>query len=198
MNTDYSITIMQVCQLISERNLSAAKSKVLADYPFNPVPRVKRRYTPRKMTEVFYRDGFVDRYRGTKLVFPPALRVISTYLPEEFPYHKNGKMDKGHMAYWELFPTIDHIIPITLGGADSIENWACCSMLTNSIKSNWTLKQLQWELLSPGNIGEWDGMIIWFINQVKANQNLLKNNYIKRWFNAANEIVNKNRTSSEK
>ena len=56
-------------------------------------------------------------------------------------------MSEGHMAYWELFPTIDHILPVARGGLDSEENLVCCSMLTNSIKSNWTLEQLQWQLL---------------------------------------------------
>ncbi len=34
-----------------------------------------------------------------------ALRLLAIYLPEKFPYHKNGKMSEGHIAFWELFPT---------------------------------------------------------------------------------------------
>lgn len=198
MNSEYSTTIENVCDLISEGNLTAAKTKIRKEYPFTPIDQKGRNYTPRMMTEIFIRDGFIDRYRGTKLVYPPALRVISLYLPEEFPYHKNGKMDLGHMAYWELFPTIDHVIPVARGGNDSEDNWVCCSMLTNSIKSNWTVEQLQWELLPPGNIQHWDGMIIWFINQVETDPNLQSVAYLKRWFNAAKEIAHNTGLQSDK
>ena len=193
MTIEYSTTIENVCGLISEGNISAARAKIITDYPFTPLDQKGRSYTPRMMTDVFIRDGFIDRYRGTKLVYPPALRVISMYLPEEFPYHKNGKMDLGHMAYWELFPTIDHVLPVARGGEDSKDNWVCCSMLTNSIKSNWTLEQLQWELLPSGSFQNWDGMITWFINQVETDRSLLNVAYIKRWFNAAKEIVQNKR-----
>jgi len=43
------------------------------------------------MTRIFARDGFIDRYRGSRLIFPAALRLLSHYLPAEFPFHKNGK-----------------------------------------------------------------------------------------------------------
>ena len=56
------------------------------------------------------------------------------------------------MAYWGLFPTIDHIVPIARGGLDGEENLVCCSMLTNNIKTNWTLEQLQWQLYPPGHV----------------------------------------------
>jgi hypothetical protein len=112
------------------------------------------------MTRIFLRDGFIDRYKGDKLVFPPALRLISYYFPDVFPYHKNGKMTEGHIDYWELFPTIDHVVPVARGGQDSPDNWICCSMLTNSIKSNWTLGELGWELLPPGKPEKWSGMLV--------------------------------------
>jgi hypothetical protein len=100
-------------------------------------------------------------------------------------------MDVGHIAYWELFPTIDHVDPVSKGGLDNEENWICCSMLTNSIKGNWTLEQLQWKLLPSGNLEEWDGMIHWFIQQVESDRSLLNNAYIKTWFNAAKDTLHK-------
>ena len=117
---------------------------------------------------------------GGRLIFPAVLRLLSHYLPLEFPYHKNGKMTEGHVAYWELFPTIDHVAPVARGGIDSEANWVCCSMLTNSIKSNWTLEQLQWRLLPAGELAEWDGMVGWFLQQVSADSVVLQNTYIKR------------------
>ena len=181
--------IAQACQFITENKFTSAEALIKENYPFIPIKKSPRQYTPRQMTSIFLRDGFIDRYKGEKLVYPPALRVLSNYLPETFPYHKNGRMDLGHMAYWELFPTIDHVIPVSRGGMDSEKNWVCCSMLTNSIKSNWTLEQLGWQLLDCGKISEWDGMISWFVGIVEKDTNLLNFPYIKTWFNAAKACI---------
>ena len=99
-------------------------------------------------------------------------------------------MSEGHLAYWELFPTIDHVVPVSRGGVDSEENWVCCSMLTNGIKANWTLDQLQWELLPPGDMKEWDGMLDWFLQHVERNSALLQMPYLKTWYYAALSIIN--------
>ncbi|HET6387455.1 MAG TPA: HNH endonuclease domain-containing protein [Armatimonadota bacterium] len=101
-------------------------------------------------------------------------------------------MTEGHLAYWELFPTIDHVVPVARGGSDSEENWVCCSMLTNSIKSNWTLEQLQWRLLPPGALAEWDGMMGWFVRQASTDPVVLQNAYINRWYGAAAEVMRDN------
>ena len=187
-DNSHSAVINDVCELISRGNVRSASALINEKYPFSPVAKSGRNYTPRVMTKVFVRDGFIDRYRGTRLIFPPTLRLISHYFPVEFPFHKNGKLTEGHIAYWELFPTIDHIIPVARGGMDSEENRVCCSMLTNSIKSTWTLEELQWELLPPGQYDKWDGMKKWFLKQVTKDPTVLEDKYIKRWYAAAREI----------
>lgn len=189
MKVEHSSTIKNACRLISAEDLIGASRIIATNYPFNPLQNPGRNYTSTMMTKIFLRDGFIDRYRGTKLVFPPVLRLLSHYLPTEFPYHKNGKMREGHVAYWELFPTIDHIVPVARGGSDSNDNYVCCSMLTNSIKSNWTLEQLQWHLLPKGDLTEWDGLIGWFLHQVGADPVILENSYIKRWYTAATKSI---------
>jgi hypothetical protein len=114
---------------------------------------------------------------------------MSHFLPGSFPYHKNGKMAKGHIAFWELLPTIDHIVPVARGGMDTEENWVCCSMISNSIKSNWLLRDLAWRLKEPGSLIDWDGMFFWFIRHVEEYQDLLRISYIKIWFNAGAEVA---------
>ena len=190
MNFEHSETIQRACQFIAEANIESAAEVIEAEYPFAPVQKSGRSYTPRQMTRIFIRDGFIDRYRGTRLIYPPVLRLLSHYLPTAFPYHKNSKMTEGHMAYWELLPTIDHVDPVAKGGPDSEENWVCCSMLTNSIKSNWTLAQLQWELLPKGDMAQWDGMMSWFIEQASRDHSVFENSYIKRWHSAAISCMN--------
>jgi len=61
-------------------------------------------------------------------------------------------------------------------------------MLTNSIKFSWTLDELGWQLLPPGNIIHWDGMVGWFIDQIKSNKSLLANKYLKNWYNATEKL----------
>jgi hypothetical protein len=78
----------------------------------------------------------VDRYSGLPLVFPGVLRLLSRLLPQEFPFHPNWKMAETHPAYWELFPTIDHVLPVSRGGVDSDVNWVTTSMLRNAAKAN--------------------------------------------------------------
>lgn len=177
--------LQEVCTLISRGEKGSASLLIQDRYPFAPQQRSERQYTPRQMTSVFVRDGFIDRYRGTRLVFPATLRLISRLLPDEFPYHRNWKMTEGHVAYWELHPTIDHIHPVARGGTDTNENWVSCSMLTNSIKSNWTLEQLGWRLHPPGDIHSWDGLLGWFVKQVEDDKTILHEPYFKRWYSAA-------------
>jgi hypothetical protein len=88
-------------------------------------------------------------------------------------------------VYWELFPTVDHIVPIARGGADDETNWATTSMLRNSAKSNWTLQELGWQLVPAGDLREWDGLLAWFVEFLKRNQSNLADKYISRWHRAA-------------
>ncbi len=94
-------------------------------------------------------------------------------------------MDSTHPAFWELFPTIDHVIPVARGGVDADENWVTASQLRNSAKANWTLEELSWKLVPPGNIGEWDGLTRWFVNFVARRMDLLASNYLRTWWRAA-------------
>ena len=186
MTTDTTSEILQnVCTLLSKGQINSASSLIRERYPFAPAKKSLRQYSPRQMTSVFIKDGFIDRYRGTRLVFPPSLRLISRFLPNEFPYHKNWKMTECHSAYWELLPTIDHIHPVALGGADTVDNWISCSMLTNNLKSVWTSEQLGWELLPPGDRRVWDGLLTWFVECIEKDQTLLNETYFKRWHIAA-------------
>lgn len=108
-------------------------------YPFAPAEITKRRYGLVGSTRDFVRDGFIDRYSGERLLFPPVLRVLSSVLPEAFPYHPNRKTDVTHPAYWEIAATVDHLVPVTRGGIDEQSNLITTSMAHNFAKMNWTL-----------------------------------------------------------
>ncbi|MGH8531891.1 MAG: HNH endonuclease [Gammaproteobacteria bacterium] len=89
------------------------------------------------------------------------------------------------MVYWELFPTVDHIVPVARGGGDDETNWVTTSMLRNSAKSNWLLEELGWLLVPPGDFRQWDGLLGWFIEFLTRNQSHLADKYIRRWHRAA-------------
>ncbi len=113
------------------------------------------------------------------------LRVLSIALPSEFPFHPNWKTDVTHPAYWELGATVDHLIPVSRGGADDESNWVTTSMARNSAKMNWTLEELGWVLHPPGDFGEWDGLMHWFLEYTRSHPEMLANASVRQWHRAA-------------
>ena len=190
-------TIKAVCDSLLAGATNAAAAVARSGYPFAPPQSTGRAYTASECTSVFVRDGFIDRYSGTQLVFPGTLRLLSRLLPSEFPYHLNWKMTETHMVYWELFPTVDHIIPVARGGTDDDTNWVSTSMLRNSAKSNWTLEELGWPLVPPGDIRQWDGLLEWFVEFLKQDPSHLGDSYIRRWHRAASDKMSPNPSSQQ-
>lgn len=180
-------TIRAICNSLLAGDPQTAAATARGGYPFAPPKSTGRAYAESQCTAIFVRDGFIDRYSGTQLVFPGTVRLLSRLLPSELPFHPNWKMTETHMVYWELFPTIDHIVPVARGGADDETNWVTTSMLRNSAKANWTLEELGWQLVPPGDFRQWDGLLGWFIEFLKQNQLHLSDKYIRRWHSAALE-----------
>ena len=63
------------------------------------------------------------------------------------------------------------------------------TMENNSIKSNYTIDEIHWTLYPQGNIKEWDGLSKSFIKLVDNNKELLKDNYIKAWYNISKKLL---------
>ena len=164
---------------------TTARELLRAHYPFQPISKIKRACSLRQSIAIFERDGFIDRYTGTRLVYPGALYLLSALLPEDFPSHRNGKMDRTHLAFWELFPTIDHVVPVACGGADDGSNWVCTSMRSNQIKAHWRLEDLGWTLYPPGDPAQWDGLLAWFRQVIGKYQPLVEqHSLLRRWARA--------------
>ncbi len=187
--TDKSEIIAAASGAVSAGEPQRAQAIIRQDYPFDPRPAIKRQMPPLAMTRVFVADGFIDRYFGERLVFLPALRLLSHFLPDAFPYHPNWKMDACHLAYYELGATIDHVVPVARGGDDEATNWVTTSMLHNAIKAHWTVAELSWKLLPAGDFAAWDGMLPWFVSMLEGQTDLLQASYFRGWYRAAREVL---------
>jgi hypothetical protein len=184
--TDKADILASVCAASEDGRSEDARKILSSEYPFAPFANAGRHYNECQSMEVFVRDGFVDRYSGARLVFPGALRVLSILFPDEFPFQKNWKTDECHFAFYELFPTIDHVVPVSRGGTDCDENLATTSMVRNAAKANFTIEELGWSLLSQDNLSRWDGLTGWFARQIEGpDDRARKSGYVRKWAAAA-------------
>lgn len=181
MSAEEVSSIVQACDSLELGDSDGAAAILRARYPFVAAEKAERRYTPLQMTAVFLRDGFIDRYSGERLIFPGVLRVLSAELPHDFPFHRNWRMAETHSAYWDLFPTIDHVVPVARAGKDDESNWVTTSMTRNALKGRATLSQIGWRLHEPGNLADWDGLTLWFLKYVQHHPEHLADAYISRW-----------------
>jgi hypothetical protein len=184
-----SDVIAEVCKLLTAGNDQSARDRLATGYPFAPDAITKRAYGKAQSARVFVRDGFIDRYSGDRLVFPPVLRVIAMALPAEFRYHPNWKTGVTHSAFWEIGATIDHLKPVTRSGADDESNLMTTSMAHNSGKLNWTLAELGWSLHPPGDIKTWDGLLSWFLAYADQHPEVLSNSMVRQWHRAGRSAI---------
>jgi hypothetical protein len=181
--------IAGACAKLALDQADAARGQLVKHYPFAPVPKVKRQYTPDQALSVFVRDGFVDRYTGGRLIFPPVLHVVHDLLPDVFPHHPAWKMTETHRAFDDLSATVDHVKPVAGGGADDPSNWVTTSMAVNFAKNNATLPGLQWSLHPPGRFEDWDGLLHWFVDYVGSNGPRHTRSAIRRWIAPAKRAL---------
>lgn len=182
--------LSKVCAALTVGDPDSAKEKLSEGYPFTPAETITRRYSERDSMKQFLHDGFIDRYTGNRLVNPGVLRLLHVLLGDDFPAHQNWKVSETHPAFWELFPTIDHVEPISRGGVDAKENWVTASMLSNRAKDQWSLEDLGWKRHPPGDVKEWDGLSRWMVDYLAENPTALEKapelhrRYIRRWLTA--------------
>jgi hypothetical protein len=184
---NHTKTIGQILSELSAGKLEAARNIATQKYPHVPRLHIERSYSTEMCMRIFMRDGFIDRYSGDRLLFPGTLRILSIILPDEFPYQAHWKMNETHIAYWELYPTIDHIQPMKRGGKNEESNLVTTSQLRNSAKAHWTLEELGWNISPPGNLTEWDGLLKQSIQYIEAHPSLLEDKVLKKWYKAASK-----------
>ncbi len=177
--------LARICHALSDRDKPRASDIARAEYPYEPLAFPRPSFSPAESLRIFIRDGFVDRYSGRRLVFPGTLRAVSHLLPDEFPSHPNRETGGPHIACWELYPTVDTVVPLARGGVDDDDNRVTTCMLKHTAKSQWTLDEMSWAIHPAGDIAEWDGLLGWFVEYAESNAALLGDSYLNRWHHAA-------------
>ena len=196
--------LQEATKLIANDNLQVASILVKTEYPFEkyvkPVSsdrksstRIKivseaeqRKYTQKQALELFIADSFIDRYSGEKLVLPSALYALSTIIPDAFPC--GNKRSSTHQAFWDLFPSLDHIEPVSGGGKDVDSNWITTSMAMNIRKSNIPLSELGWQIYQRDTSCEWDGLVSWYLEWADENENAQNIRLNKGWHAAITSL----------
>ena len=174
--------IIAATKLLKEDNVAKAEEIIATDFPFKPIENQGRNYTLTQMMDVFFRDGFIDRYSGQRLIHPGMLRVMSELMPNEFPYQPHGKTDECHIAYWYYLPSVDHLVPIAKGGKDEMDNWVTTSTIRNMAKGIFSLDDLGWTLSPCGDIREWDGLSKDYVELVDKHPELKAIPRVKSWY----------------
>ncbi len=183
--------LTKVSRMVCDLNFADAEILLRRELPFEAPQNAGRSYSVTTKLSVFFKDGFIDRYSGEKLLNPGYLRALSKLFPEAFPFHTNWKMNQCHIAFWQYTPTIDHLVPVARGGADDVSNWVTTNMLHNAAKSNWLMEELDWKLYPSGKWQDWCGLSEEFVQIVEQNQQLRDDSYIHQWYSATRNMMRK-------
>jgi len=185
---DPAEVLCSVCAIVASGDLGRARTQLARDYPLAQSSTRRSSWPLHRQLAVFVRDGFIDRYTGRRLVFPGALRALSVLMPQEFPFHPNWKQTDAQPAFWELSPTIDHVVPVARGGADDESNVVTTSMVRNAAKANWLLNELGWPPPQEVVSDRWDGLIGWFHAMYATSEQLKANQTLQRWYRASRRL----------
>ena len=105
------------------------------------VRAVNRRKGDRRFRSVTTRPRKAEQCRGTgkenraakrEKLGPLARVVLDCHARGDgrnFPAHPNWSMSARHSMYWELCPTIDHVVSVARGGENSERNYVTISMV---------------------------------------------------------------------
>lgn len=174
-----------------DNNIKEANRISKERYPFKLIKKEKRTISKKDMLAVFLKDWFIDRYSWEKLYNPWFLRMLSSLLPESFPFQQHWKAEECHDIFWSKMPSIDHLNSIYSGWENNFSNWITTSMRRNLAKNNSTLEEIWWNLRNPWNLSEWDWHSKNFIEIYERFEDELKqNNYIRSWYSITKKALN--------
>lgn len=76
-NQEHIDALLHAAKLLANDEIKEAEKIIKEKYPFIPIKRENRKATKKQLMEQFFRDGFIDRYSGKKLINPGMLLTMS-------------------------------------------------------------------------------------------------------------------------
>ena len=126
---------------------------------------------------VWYRDGWTCRYCGDPVFFGPSLKLLNISSPEHGYYHPHGKGDKILSLFQKKWASVDHVIPLSVGGNNSEENYVTACWECNL---KWREKTIENGKPVPNKINKnashvnWDGMASLYVVLDKKEDKVTK------------------------
>lgn len=194
---DKAQRVESVCRALLSGRLDFARQVIARTYPWDPgapldalpvegdprsfrsagtsgrPPRPKRTLGREDELRIFRRDGFRDRYSGERLVFPGTLLVLAVVLRDVIPYPDPpvAKRQRTHQMMAELYPMVDHVIPVSrperlraagLADPDDQANLVTTSAANHAAKAIALPAEIGWTCLDLPAADGWDGLAGWF------------------------------------
>ncbi len=194
---DKAQRIESVCRAVRAGRLDFARQVITRTYPWDPrapldalpvaadprgfrpagsagrAPKTRRVLDRRAELRIFVRDGFRDRYSGKRLVFPGTLLVLAVVLHDVVPYPDppSARRERTHQMMCELYPVVDHVIPLSrperlraagLADPDDPANLVTTSTANNTAKGIALPAEVGWTCLDLPAGEAWDGLSGWF------------------------------------
>lgn len=186
-STDFIDLIVSATDFLLRDRLDDATSLLSRENEIRIVQSSRKSISLIQQIHVFRRDHYTCRYCGQRTLFVPVMRVLSTLIPDLLPYHLHWKMSECHIAYWRYAASIDHIIPVARGGdASSKENLVTSCYMCNSIKQNWLIDELRWQI-QPIGITDWNGLSSRLPSLCEI-ANLAHEPYFEKWLRALAQV----------
>jgi hypothetical protein len=110
----------------------------------------------------FRKDHYHCSYTGIKLINHPLIELLSYILPEHFPYNNpphgsDAGIKNTHLLVWVLWPSVDHILPVSRGGLNHPENYTTSNSKFNMFKNNFRNEELGLQCREPED-KTWNGL----------------------------------------
>ncbi len=139
---------------------------------------MKRKTISKKMQiAILNRDHWHCRYCLNPVFFGPTLKLLHKISPGHSYYHPNGKQGQMIRLFFYRWASVDHVVPFSKGGPDSMDNFvtACweCNMKLNDKEHNQgkpKLNEIPPELIDLN----WDGFSSIYPTLPKAESGWLK------------------------
>jgi 5-methylcytosine-specific restriction endonuclease McrA len=109
---------------------------------------------------VWLRDSWGCRYCGDPVFFSPALKLLDDMNPGHGYYHVHGNRNHMIRLFLHKWASVDHVMPVTHGGQNTLENyvtacWQCNMRLSNTLDGRAIPIPVNPDLAA----NKWDGLI---------------------------------------